>query len=111
MITMMLTVRKFACRTDGGPSGKATFGPVVLLPILLAGVLIDPAFAAEGERNRDGTGERPNVLLIVIDDLNDWVTCLDGHPSTHTPHIDRLAQRGVLFTNAHCQALRWSTEF
>ena len=47
---------------------------------------------------------KPNVLLIAIDDLNDWVGCLGGHPDTRTPHIDRLAKRGVLFTNAHCQA-------
>ncbi|KAA5546008.1 sulfatase [Roseiconus nitratireducens] len=47
---------------------------------------------------------RPNVLLIAIDDLNDWVGCLNGHPDTRTPNIDRLAARGTLFTNAHCQA-------
>jgi arylsulfatase A-like enzyme len=47
---------------------------------------------------------RPNVLLIAIDDLNDWVGCLNGHPQASTPNIDRLADRGVLFTNAHCQA-------
>ncbi|MDP6361206.1 MAG: sulfatase-like hydrolase/transferase, partial [Planctomycetota bacterium] len=47
---------------------------------------------------------RPNVLLIAIDDLNDWVSCLGGHPDSKTPNIDRLAVRGVLFTNAHCQA-------
>ena len=46
--------------------------------------------------------EPPNVLMIAIDDLNDWVGCLKGHPQTLTPNIDRLAQRGVLFTNAHC---------
>jgi hypothetical protein len=46
--------------------------------------------------------ERPNVLFIAIDDLNDWVGCLGGHPQAHTPNIDRLARRGVLFTNAHC---------
>ncbi len=48
--------------------------------------------------------QRPNVLLIAIDDLNDWTGCLGGHPNAHTPHIDALAERGVLFTNAHCQA-------
>lgn len=48
--------------------------------------------------------DKPNVLLIAIDDLNDWVGCLNGHPQTKTPNIDRLAKRGVLFTNAHCQA-------
>ena len=48
--------------------------------------------------------KRPNVLFIAIDDLNDWVSCLGGHPQVSTPNIDRLAKRGVLFTNAHCQA-------
>src|SRR5688500_20345298 len=47
---------------------------------------------------------RPNVLFIAIDDLNDWVGCLGGHPQARTPNIDRLAKRGTLFTNAHCQA-------
>lgn len=46
----------------------------------------------------------PNVLFIMIDDLNDWVGCLEGHPQVKTPHIDRLAKRGVLFANAHVQA-------
>ncbi len=43
-------------------------------------------------------------MLILIDDLNDWVGCLGGHPQASTPHMDRLAGRGTLFTNAHCQA-------
>lgn len=47
---------------------------------------------------------RPNVLFMCIDDLNDWVGCLGGHPDVKTPHLDRLAARGVLFTNAHCSA-------
>jgi len=47
---------------------------------------------------------RPNVLLIAIDDLNDWVGCLGGHSQSRTPHIDALSKRGVLFANAHCQA-------
>jgi arylsulfatase A-like enzyme len=42
--------------------------------------------------------------MIVVDDLNDWIGCMGGHPQVKTPHIDRLAQRGVLFTNAHCQS-------
>ena len=43
----------------------------------------------------------PNVLFLSVDDMNDWVGCL-GHPQARTPHLDRLAERGVLFTNAHC---------
>ena len=46
--------------------------------------------------------ERPNVLFIPIDDMNDWVTHLEGHPQSITPNLDRLATRGVTFTNAHC---------
>ena len=46
----------------------------------------------------------PNVLFIAVDDLNDWISCLGGHPDCKTPNIDRLASRGVLFTNAHCAA-------
>lgn len=48
--------------------------------------------------------KQPNVLFISIDDLNEWVGCLGGHPMTKTPNIDRLAKSGVLFTNAHCAA-------
>ena len=45
---------------------------------------------------------KPNFLVIAIDDLNDYVGCLDGHPNASTPNLDRLANMGVLFTNAHC---------
>jgi choline-sulfatase len=47
---------------------------------------------------------RPSVLFIAVDDLNDWVGCLRGHPQARTPNIDGLARRGTLFANAHCQA-------
>ena len=49
-------------------------------------------------------GKKPNVLLLSIDDLNDWVSCMDGHPQARTPNIDRLAKMGTLFSNAHCQS-------
>lgn len=48
--------------------------------------------------------QRPGVLFISIDDLNDWVGALGGHPQAQTPNIDALAARGVLFSNAHCDA-------
>ena len=56
------------------------------------------AFTWEAEKGK------PNVLFIAIDDLNDWVGCLGGHPDVKTPNLDRLADRGVLFTNAFCSA-------
>ena len=63
------------------------------LPILIVCLLPVSVFA-----------DRPNVLLISVDDLNDWVGCLGGHPQAKTPNIDRLAKRGTLFANAHCQS-------
>ena len=49
-------------------------------------------------------GRRPNVLFIAVDDLNDWVGHLKGHPNVKTPNIDRLAKRGISFTRAYCSA-------
>ncbi|MPY86302.1 MAG: sulfatase-like hydrolase/transferase [Luteitalea sp.] len=53
---------------------------------------------------RSRSANRPSVLFIAVDDLNGWLGCLGGHPHAVTPHIDGLASRGVLFSNAHCQA-------
>lgn len=46
----------------------------------------------------------PNVLFIAVDDLNDWIGCMGGHPQSKTPNFDRLAASGVLFSNAYCPA-------
>ncbi|QDT46965.1 Arylsulfatase [Symmachiella dynata] len=48
--------------------------------------------------------EKPNVLFIAVDDLNDWTGALGGYPGIETPNLDRLAGRGVLFTRAYCSA-------
>ena len=51
-----------------------------------------------------GRSRPPNVLFIIIDDLNDWVGVLRGNSQAKTPNINRLARSGLLFTNAHCAA-------
>ena len=48
--------------------------------------------------------KKPNIILMAVDDLNDWIGVMGGHPQAKTPNMDRLAKRGVLFSNAHCQA-------
>lgn len=50
-----------------------------------------------------GQVAKPNVLLIAIDDLNNYLGYL-GDPNSITPNMDVLAKRGTFFTNAHCQA-------
>ncbi len=47
--------------------------------------------------------DKPNVLLICVDDLNDWIGVLKGHPGARTPYLDQLSRQGVIFTNAYCQ--------
>lgn len=71
---------------------------MTVLRLLILGIVLQPfaAFAADPQR--------PNVLMIAIDDLNDWVSPLAGHPQVKTPWVDRLAARGMTFTNAHCQS-------
>ena len=50
----------------------------------------------------DLQAQQKNVLLIAVDDLNDWVGAFGGNPQAITPNIDALAQKGVAFQNASC---------
>ena len=45
---------------------------------------------------------KPNVLFVAVDDLRPALACA-GDPHAKTPHIDRLAARGTVFTRAYCQ--------
>jgi len=63
------------------------------------------AGAAGGSREAAANDvDKPNILFISIDDLNDWVGILGGHAQADTPHLDALAARAVSFENAHCAA-------
>ncbi len=73
------------------------FAPLILLASLCA--LFASLAAAQ-----EPTPPKPNILFISVDDLNDWVGPLGGHPQVKTPNLDKLAARGVTFSNAHCQA-------
>ncbi len=47
--------------------------------------------------------QNPTFSYILVDDLNDSVAPLGGHPLAQTPHLDALARRGTNFLNAHTQ--------
>ena len=70
----------------------------------LAGAFLGAAAMLAAGSAGQAAASRPNVLFIAIDDLNDWVGPLEGHPQVRTPHMDRLAARGTTFFNAHAQA-------
>jgi iduronate 2-sulfatase len=46
--------------------------------------------------------DRPNVAFIALDDLKPALGCF-GDALAKTPFIDRLASRGMVFANNHCQ--------
>ncbi|MEO0454724.1 MAG: sulfatase, partial [Verrucomicrobiota bacterium] len=70
----------------------------LILVIAIASVALPSAIA------QAFVTEKPNVIMIGVDDLNDWIGVLGGHPQAKTPNMDRLAKKGMLFTNAHCQS-------
>ncbi|MEY3369566.1 MAG: hypothetical protein RLZZ361_236 [Cyanobacteriota bacterium] len=46
----------------------------------------------------------PNVVMIVVDDLNSWVSFLKNFNEVKTPNLDKLAQKSFVFKNAHAPA-------
>lgn len=58
---------------------------------------------AEVEEKSPKVSEKLNVLMIISDDLNDYVGAFGGHPQTLTPNIDKLSTQGVKFSRAYCQ--------
>jgi len=70
--------------------------------ILLASFWKAPETVAGDMDAKAGNPVRPNVLFISMDDLNDWVEPLGGHPQARTPNLNRLAERAVNFTRAYC---------
>lgn len=70
---------------------------------LAATALAGAAVLAVRDRAMAGQG-RPNVLMVSVDDLNDWASPFGGYPGIVTPHFDRLAAQGVTFRQAYCPA-------
>ena len=84
------------CRTDQNPAPRSRFG------FLVVGIVVAFSFEFAAKASGSESSEKPNVLFIAIDDLNDWVGFLEGHLDAVTPHMDALAKQGCNFTNAHC---------
>ncbi len=48
--------------------------------------------------------DKPNVILVTVDDLNDWIEPLGGHPNAKTPAINKFCKNAIVFRNAVCPA-------
>jgi len=77
------------------PAARLRHGLLTALLAVMAGccLLVAPGDAV--------AADRPNVLFIISDDLNNFLGCY-GDPRARTPNIDRLASQGVLFERAYC---------
>lgn len=68
----------------------------IILAVLVAG------WVQAAGRAPEAGASKPNVVFIIGDDLNDLPLRPSGKPLVPTPNMDRLAARGVSFSNAHC---------
>ena len=71
------------------------------IPLILYWIVLLPISFRVSTVN---AADRPNILFIAIDDQNDWIGPMGGHPMAKTPSLDKLASRGTCFLNAHCNA-------
>lgn len=76
-------------------NGRVIRRLLALLPLVLL------CACTGADMPEEGDPRPPNILFISIDDLNDWVEPLGGHPQAHTPNLARLAEQGVSFTRAY----------
>jgi len=65
-------------------------------------LIVTLTLLAISAQNLASAAQKPDVLFIVIDDMNDWTTLLDKSNPIKTPLLERLAARGMLFTRGYC---------
>ncbi len=85
---------------------------IVIVTMLLLPPAAGRAEGGAGEKNKPvatptpqaALEARPDVLMVVMDDLNDWIQLLDTNTPIATPNLQRLASRGVSFSHAYCSS-------
>lgn len=68
----------------------------IMFSIFLLGVFVSCS------KTKQKTPDQPNILLIAVDDLNDWIGVYGGNPQIITPNIDKLAEKAMVFRNVSC---------
>lgn len=72
--------------------------------ILYASALLTPAVSTVAKDKPSDNNTRPNVILIVADDLGYGDLGCYGAKDVKTPNVDRLAKNGIRFLNSHAAA-------
>ena len=94
---MFANVKTWALSNGAGVAGRFCQRWVLGLILAVAGCGRIPE---PPNRAREPGGERPNIVVIVVDDLRWDEFHAGGHPYLETPNIDRLAAEGALFVNS-----------
>lgn len=76
---------------------RSRISVLVLFSAILLSVRANPLLGQE-----TASSSQPNVLFVAIDDLNDWIEPLGGHPQAKTPNLNRLAREAMTFSRAYC---------
>ncbi|MBX3438318.1 MAG: sulfatase [Planctomycetaceae bacterium] len=75
--------------------------PAVLISVARSAVLLIAAGAVFCRASNVGADDRPHIILFYIDDLGWKDVGFMGSTYYETPHIDRLAAEGMIFTSAY----------
>lgn len=67
-------------------------------------ILVSIGNGYANDRSKSNSPDQPNILFFAFDDLNGWINPL-GYRQAITPNLDRLAESGITFTNAHAPAV------
>ncbi len=71
-----------------------------LLPYIICVI----TFTCFGKISLAQLAPKPNIIFIIIDDLNDYIEALDGKIAVETPNLNRISANGTLFTNAEASS-------
>ncbi|PQV48847.1 arylsulfatase A-like enzyme [Jejuia pallidilutea] len=72
-----------------------------VLSVILAFFLISCTFKKEDKKQTVTSGNRPNIIFLLCDDLRFDAVGYTGNSIIRTPHIDQLAEQGITFNNAY----------